>query len=143
MVATLRELERPVDKKVDNAGNELPTTPAAIENHTAVGISTNLSKLGHPQTPTQVSAHGEANVVLAKIEDQGVGAKVADASQEAGHLLNRAVENVGRAMSGSSDIYTAPGLPGHTGVMRRMFKKVRQSGIAEKIEHYLSNFRKK
>lgn len=107
-------------KETDNTGNQLPGTTAEVEQAAATKIATALGELGHKVTPKEVSVQQSTHTVLAKVEDQGLGAKVTDFGDDVGHVLNKAVENARKTYEGLSIDYTTPGSAGDEIARKRM-----------------------
>lgn len=109
-----------------------PTSVADIHHQAVDGITDSLAQAGHLQTPIQVSADGEAETVLAKIEAHAPGAQIVGASVD---HLTKGLENLGGDFGGSKREYKAEGGSGVRIAMARMARRVLDSGVAQKIRH--------
>lgn len=89
-----------------------------------INITDHLAKAGHPQPPEKVSAGAEADVVLAKVEDQGLGAKVVNM----GEWVERQKHNLMADLSGTPLVYHAEGKKGLDTVLEKASKLVRFRG---------------
>jgi hypothetical protein len=118
----------------------VPTTTDQLHKGVVAAIAQSSTEAGHPVTPVQATPQGEANQVLANIEQAGIGAQVIDTSQD---LLGKAIHNARSHVDGTKLVYTAKGVTGQDIVHEKASRKAIFTGLSQTISNALSRFRKK
>ena len=130
------EFQTPIIAKPEAVQSiQSPTTPSEIHHDVVTKISGHLQEAGHPQTPDQVSAKGQAHTVLAEIGKTNPGAEVIE---DLSHRVVRFADNLGRDLGGSTNIYIADDhKKGNEIAMRRMGRIVQFAKEPRKILNIL------
>ncbi len=111
------------------------TTSDHEEVNNVIKITDYLAKTGHPQPPERVSAGAEADIVLAKVEEEDLGAKVVNM----GEWVNRQKHNLMADLNGTPLVYHAEGKKGLDKVLEKASKLVRFRGKPVTISNPLAD----
>lgn len=117
-------------------------TPDGLHAGVAAAVSTELRSLGYPRTPEQVLSYGEGNDVLSRMAEPSIGAKIADDSKYLGHDIGRAVEVLLRGEH-HIDVVRPGSQTGHRLTLGKFLKKVKSTGVGEKVINLLSRLKRK
>ena len=130
-------VERKPDTKEGQATSVAGVTHVNSNHEQVVAsIGHNLAQAGFSKIPPEaISAGGEAEAVLADLEEKNPGVELTEDIRDKFKKLG---QNIGSDFNGTNPHYSTEGKKGHNIVFERVKDRVFRTKVAEKIHNFLS-----